>query len=253
MGEILGILKDAFFQSDIVGRMIVIVLGMASVAAWSIMLYKGWQVMSLYKSCQAFIKEFDSTGSALALGYRLDPERGPLQSVCQAGFDALMEALEPDGGAMGGRYGKFAAPRRAMTYTELPRQLTEAEIEKVRASMTRRLNIQRMQMMDQMVILSTIVSLSPFCGLFGTVWGVMMTFVQLAAQQGKKADLGQLAPGVSGALLTTVVGLLVAIPSVFGNNIIMSVIDKTCADMDTFVDDFLASLRLERVKGQQEG
>ena len=129
----------------------------------------------------------------------------------------------------------------------------EAEIEKVRASMTRRLNIQRMQMMDQMVILSTIVSLSPFCGLFGTVWGVMMTFVQLAAQQGKKADLGQLAPGVSGALLTTVVGLLVAIPSVFGNNIIMSVIDKTCADMDTFVDDFLASLRLERVKEQQEG
>ena len=62
-----------------------------------------------------------------------------------------------------------------------------------------------------------------------------------------------MAPGVSGALLTTVVGLLVAIPSVFGNNCIMSVIDKTCADMDTFVDDFLASLRLERVKGQQEG
>ena len=144
-------------------------------------------------------------------------------------------------------------PRRAMTYTELPRQLTEAETAKVRASMTRRLNIQRMQMMDQMVILSTIVSLSPFCGLFGTVWGVMMTFVQLAAQQGKKADLGQLAPGVSGALLTTVVGLMVAIPSVFGNNFIMNIIDKTCADMDTFVDDFLASLRLERVKGQQEG
>jgi biopolymer transport protein TolQ len=251
MGEIFGILKDAFFQSDIVGRLIVIGLGMASVAAWSIMLYKGWQVMSLYKSCQEFIKEFDSTGSALALGFRLDPDKGPLQSVCQAGFDALMEALEPDGGM--GRYGKFAAPRRALTFTELPRQLTDAEIEKVRASMTRRLNIQRMQMLDQMVILSTIVSLSPFCGLFGTVWGVMMTFVQLAAQQGKKADLGQLAPGVSGALLTTVVGLLVAIPSVFGNNCIMSVIDKTCADMDTFVDDFLASLRLERVKGQQEG
>ena len=53
MGEILGILKDAFFQSDIVGRLIVILLGMASVAAWSIMLYKGWQVVALSKSCQA--------------------------------------------------------------------------------------------------------------------------------------------------------------------------------------------------------
>ena len=70
MGEILGIVKDAFFQSDIVGRLIVIGLGMASVAAWSIMLYKGWQVMALYKSCQEFIKEFDSTGSALALGFQ---------------------------------------------------------------------------------------------------------------------------------------------------------------------------------------
>ena len=46
--------------------------------------------MSLYKSCQEFIKEFDSAGRALALGYRLDPDKGPLQSICQAGFDALM-------------------------------------------------------------------------------------------------------------------------------------------------------------------
>ena len=253
MGEIFGILKNAFFQSDIIGRLIVIGLGMASIAAWSIMLYKGWQVMTLSKSCQSFIKEFEDTGSALALGFGLDPDKGPLQSVCQAGFDALMEELEPLESNTRAHYGKYVRPRRTITFAELPRQLTEAEIDKVRASMTRRLNVQRMQMMDQMVILSTIVSLSPFCGLFGTVWGVMMTFVQLAEQEGKKADLGQLAPGVSGALLTTVVGLMVAIPSVFGNNFIMNIIDKTCADMDTFVDDFVASLRLEPVKGQQEG
>ena len=242
MGEILGILKDAFFQSDIIGRLIVIALGVASVIAWSIMLYKGLQVFSLRAACQKFNREFVGTNSVLALGIRLNPEEGPLQAICDAGFKSLKETLSAGGG-----------DDRSLMFGELPRQLTDAEIEKVRTSMTCCLNVQRMQMMDQMVILSTIVSLSPFCGLFGTVWGVMMTFVQLAAQQGKKADLGQLAPGVSGALLTTVVGLLVAIPSVFGNNCIMSVIDKTCADMDTFVDDFLASLRLERVKGQQEG
>ena len=242
MGEILGILKDAFFQSDIIGRLIVIGLGVASVIAWSIMLYKGLQVFSLRTACQKFNREFVSSNSVLALGIRLNAEEGPLQAICDAGFKSLKETLSTGGG-----------DDRSLMFGELPRQLTDAEIEKVRTSMICCLNVQRMQMMDQMVILSTIVSLSPFCGLFGTVWGVMMTFVQLAAQQGKKADLGQLAPGVSGALLTTVVGLLVAIPSVFGNNIIMSVIDKTCADMDTFVDDFLASLRLERVKEQQEG
>ena len=61
-----------------------------------------------------------------------------------------------------------------------------------------------------------------------------------------------MAPGVSGALLTTVVGLMVAIPSVFGNNMIMSMIDKVCMDMDTFVDDFMTRLRLEKVKAQEE-
>ncbi|MBR4416063.1 MAG: MotA/TolQ/ExbB proton channel family protein [Victivallales bacterium] len=242
MGEILGILKDAFFQSDIIGRLIVIALGVASVIAWSIMLYKGLQVFSLRSACQKFNREFVGTNSVLALGIRLNPEEGPLQAICDAGFKSLKETLSAGGG-----------DDRSLMFGELPRQLTDAEIEKVRTSMTCCLNVQRMQMMDQMVILSTIVSLSPFCGLFGTVWGVMMTFVQLAAQQGKKADLGQLAPGVSGALLTTVVGLMVAIPSVFGNNIILNMIDKICADMDMFVEMFIAKLRLERVKGQQEG
>ena len=242
MGEILGILKDAFFQSDIIGRLIVIALGVASVIAWSIMLYKGLQVFSLRTACQKFNKEFAGTPSVLALGIRLNPEEGPLQAICDAGFKSLKETLSVGGG-----------DDRSLMFGELPRPLTDAEIEKVRTSMTCCLNVQRMQMMDQMVILSTIVSLSPFCGLFGTVWGVMMTFVQLAAQQGKKADLGQLAPGVSGALLTTVVGLLVAIPSVFGNNLILNIIDKICADMDMFVEMFIAKLRLERVKAQQEG
>ena len=240
MSEIFGILKNAFFQSDVIGRGIVIILGMASVASWSIMLYKAGQVMALRKSVQDFIKDFDRQRSALALGYRLDPNAGPLQAVCEAGFDALREVLDMASGA-------------SLHFDRLPRALTSAELEKIRTSMMRNLNIQRMMMLDTMVVLSTIVSLSPFCGLFGTVWGVMMTFVQLAAQQGKKADLGQLAPGVSGALLTTVVGLLVAIPSVFGNNMIMSMIDKTCMDMDTFVDLFVASLRLEKVENQQEG
>ena len=242
MGEILGILKDAFFQSDIIGRLIVIALGVASVIAWSIMLYKGLQVFSLRSACQKFNREFVGSNSVLALGIRLNAEEGPLQAICDAGFKSLKETLSAGGG-----------DDRSLMFGELPRQLTDAEIEKVRTSMTCCLNVQRMQMMDQMVILSTIVSLSPFCGLFGTVWGVMMTFVQLAAQQGKKADLGQLAPGVSGALLTTVVGLMVAIPSVFGNNIILNMIDKICADMDMFVEMFIAKLRLERVKGQQEG
>ena len=94
-----------------------------------------------------------------------------------------------------------------------------------------------------MGLLGTIVSISPFLGLLGTVWGVMLAFIGMA-QKGRP-DIGVIAPGVSGALLTTVVGLVVAIPSVIGNNFILSDVEKTTVEMGNFVENFIALVKLE--------
>ena len=94
-------------------------------------------------------------------------------------------------------------------------------------------------------MMTNIVSVSPLLGLFGTVWGVMMTFIGIAKVG--KPDITAIAPGISGALLTTVAGLFVAIPSLVGNNFIIWYIDKINRDMEIFIEDFITSLRLEEI------
>jgi len=126
----------------------------------------------------------------------------------------------------------------------LPRLLTESEIAKVRAVIERVLTRQNQLIEERLGLLGTTVTLAPFLGLLGTVWGVMMAFVAMA-QEGRP-DLSVLAPGVSGALLTTVVGLVVAIPSVVGLNGILGWVKEINADMDNFVDDFVAKMHLEK-------
>ena len=82
-------------------------------------------------------------------------------------------------------------------------------------------------------------------GLFGAVWGVMMAFSGIAIAG--KSDFTALAPGVAGALLTTVAGLVVAIPSLVGYNILNSTIREMTTDMDNFAEGFMAQVKLEQV------
>ena len=84
-----------------------------------------------------------------------------------------------------------------------------------------------------MGVLATAVSGAPFLGLLGTVWGVMDTFSGVAAAEGA-ASLKTMAPGVSAALLTTVVALLVAIPAMFGYNYLVNRIRALVGQIDSF-------------------
>jgi len=83
-----------------------------------------------------------------------------------------------------------------------------------------------------MNVLTMAVSGAPFIGLLGTVWGVMDAFGGIAAAG--NANLAAMAPGVSGALITTVTGLLVAIPAMFGYNFLVTTIRAMTVDMDNF-------------------
>ena len=99
-------------------------------------------------------------------------------------------------------------------------------------------------------LLATLVSLSPFCGLFGTVWGVMMAFCQMAIAG--DPDIKKLAPGVGGALLTTVAGLVVAIPSLVGYNILTGMIRNLAVQMDNFTEAFMVRIKLEQLEFDKE-
>jgi len=233
----MGVLRDSFLSSDGMGQGIVILLLMLSAFTWSFMILKGWMMGSIRRGCTRFMKRFDKTSRApLTLAqYLSDDDDQVMDSICQAGMNALKTIFErEDAGAV----------NRILRTNELPRPLTEAEKDKIRSSMVRVLNERTSGMEWGMTLLSCIVTVAPFCGLFGTVWGVMLVFFQMAAQGGHP-QISDMASGVSSALLTTVAGLIVAIPAVFGSNLITANIDKTNAEMQVVIEEFISSLSLE--------
>lgn len=92
-----------------------------------------------------------------------------------------------------------------------------------------------------MVILSMAIAGAPFLGLLGTVWGVMNTFAAMA--EAGEANITAIAPGIASALAATVTGLLVAIPSLFAYNYLITQIKIITADVSLFIDEF--SMKVE--------
>jgi biopolymer transport protein TolQ len=94
---------------------------------------------------------------------------------------------------------------------------------------------------EKMVLLSSLVSGGPFLGLLGTVWGVMVAFSALT----DKATISMLAPGVSGALVTTILGLVVAIPATFGYNYLLTQVKLMTTELENFASSTADRMELE--------
>ncbi|MGM0444089.1 MAG: MotA/TolQ/ExbB proton channel family protein [Fibrobacterota bacterium] len=92
-------------------------------------------------------------------------------------------------------------------------------------------------------LLAVISSVAPFLGLFGTVWGIMLSFYEIGNQA--SASLTVVAPGISSALITTIVGLAVAIPAVVFYNIFNHKVERIEDELDEFSDHLLLSLKRE--------
>ncbi len=118
--------------------------------------------------------------------------------------------------------------------------MSSQTIEAIRASMDAVMVRENQKLNSQMVLLTIAISGGPFLGLLGTVLGVMITFAAIAVQG--EVNVNAIAPGVAAALATTVAGLIVAIPALFGYNYLGSRIKETSADMFVFVDEFVAKL-----------
>ncbi len=122
-------------------------------------------------------------------------------------------------------------------------QLRSARVEHVENALQRTLANKILTYESSMIFLATIVSGAPFFGLLGTVWGVMDAFGAIA--MGSSASIQGLAPGVSGALLTTVAGLCVAIPSVFGYNFLLSRTKVLVTELENFASALADMIELD--------
>ena len=226
----------AFEQSDLFGKFIVLLLFAFSIFAWFLIFDKWVGLRKALNSTKKLQEKFSRTRSFLSMSSRKASEDCPLSKIYRSGSDHVSEV--------------FSCSKEELTSyavkQELPRQLTAIESETIRSSMERVVNSEIHNLEDRMGLLSTLVSVSPFFGLLGTVWGVMGAFIGMA-QKGS-ANIGAIAPGISGALLTTVIGLVVAIPSLIGYNLLNNSIKSLTVTMDNFVEEFMANLTIHRVK-----
>jgi biopolymer transport protein TolQ len=106
----------------------------------------------------------------------------------------------------------------------------------------RRASINEVTILETMVpFLATTGSTAPFVGLFGTVWGIMNSFIEIGGQ--KSASLDVVAPGIAEALIATAIGLVAAIPAVMAYNYFSRRIRVISSEMETFSSDFLNIIR----------
>jgi biopolymer transport protein TolQ len=122
--------------------------------------------------------------------------------------------------------------------------LSSSDVALVQAYLVSAASAETKGMEKNLFVLSTIVSLAPFLGLLGTVWGILLTFAELQTTGGANGNATVLG-GLAMALGTTVLGLLVAIPALIAYNYLKASIAHTIADMDDFSQLLLASVELQ--------
>src|SRR5271154_2724730 len=197
-----------------------------SILAWSVMVSKAIQMRRARKLNYYFEQEFRSQKSVLELFDRkLQVEGCPLYEVYRAGCVQLDARLRGPGGE-----------RRKQ-------QVSLKNMEHVKRAMENVVAQESLKLESGLILLAIAVSGAPFIGLLGTVWGVMSTFAGVA-QQGS-ATMAAMAPGVAAALITTVAGLLVAIPSMFGYNWLVHNLRVFSVGLDNFAQELVSKMEAE--------
>ena len=156
---------------------------------------------------------------------RVQADGCPMFAVYQAGSVELDRRLKnPDGSAR-----KSFVSLKSMEHVKRSLENTVAQ--------------ESLKLESGLILLAIAVSGAPFLGLLGTVWRVMSTFGHIA-QQGS-ATMTAMAPGVAAALITTVAGLLVAIPSMFGYNYLVHNLRVLTVELDNFAQDLVSKMETE--------
>ena len=204
---------------------VIFFLVILSIVAWFVIISKILQMRQAKKLNHFFTAEFRSQKAVLdVFDRRVRAEGCPLFMVYQAGSLELDARLKnPDGSRK--------------------RQVSIKGIEHVKRTMENAVAQESLKLESGLILLAIAVSGAPFLGLLGTVWGVMSTFGHIA-QQGS-ASLATMAPGVSAALITTVAGLLVAIPSMFGYNWLVHNLRVLTVELDNFAQEIISKIETE--------
>ena len=204
-----------FMNAGIIVKLVMLLLLGASVLSWAFIMQRGFYLKDVRVASQNFEKTFWSGGDLSALYAESAKNNRPV-----SGVEALFQA----------GFKEFARIHRQVGVT------AEATLENVKRAMRVAQTRQQELLEMRLPALATVGSISPYVGLFGTVWGIMMSFSALAHVQ--QATISMVAPGIAEALIATALGLFAAIPAVVAYNRYSSEINRLLNRFDAFQDEF---------------
>ncbi len=220
----------AFQESNMPGKLIVLLLFIGSIFAWTIMVTKISELSRARRMTRGFLFHFRKEVNPLALFARRQKfVDSPLYRLYDSGCKALGTELETVGHNPDDLF--------ATDYSADAHRLDAQQLDRLRSSMEQNLADQSLILERRMNVLATAATTAPFLGLLGTVWGVMDAFTGMAVLG--TATLSAVAPGIAAALMTTVMGLLVALPSAIGYNVLSGQIAELQVQSSNFAKEFM--------------
>ncbi len=219
----MGAFVNAYLQSDLFGKMIFWALFVLSTSSWTILIYKIWQLSHVRRLSRQFADLFaEKKEQPLHFQFHSLPIKlgvpHPFFEVYKTAKQASLQLL---------RNREHLAPADL--------QLIETQTHFSASSQSKQLE-------SQLFILSTIATLGPFFGLLGTVWGILVSLSQMP--KGTLSNAAMLS-GLSMALATTVIGLLIAIPALVGYNCLKNSNREYKRELDHFTYQLLAAIEMQ--------
>lgn len=267
--ELMYVVKESTTETKIV----LVILGLASIWAWSVIITKLLQFSRAKKLNDAFQEEFKKNRSTLHIFRNISKDvvsDCPFFNVYYDACDEIQARLKPVAVRTEGIARNSVPPSVVTTnyqFQQTSPQIPQAQeilpqssasanagakqvlslksMEHVRRVIESSVAEESVKLEDNLVLLALAVSGSPFVGLFGTVWGVMSTFSYVGMRG--SADLATMAPGVAGALIATVAGLFVAIPSMCFYNMLVHRLRILTVKLDNFAQELLSRMETEFV------
>lgn len=220
-----NVLIESFIKFDWFGKTIVIALFILSIFAWAIIAMKWRAFKDIAMKKNRFFKMLGHTqGNILSLyqeGNRLP--NSPFQNLYEIICEELNTTLDTNI-----REGK-------------PKKITNIQFNNIYELADLTVSNQIISLEKYLIVLATATSISPLLGLLGTVWGILVAFMGIASFG--SASLIVIAPGIAEALVTTVAGLLVAIPALIGYNWITNKVELLTRELENFSTKLLSHIQ----------
>jgi biopolymer transport protein TolQ len=225
---------DAYSQSDLLGKLIFLGLYFLSICSWSILVFKIWTTFQAKKNAREF-QQLVSNQKINILN--LENEKIIKKSINP--FYALYQVFKKQSLELLAKNRHFSQQKGDATSF-----LSLSDIDFIAAHLAIKKTLETKNLEKQLYLLSTIVTLAPFLGLLGTVWGILVTFSEMQTHTAGSTHQMVLG-GLSLALATTVLGLLDAIPALIGYNYLKNSVRDFSTDMESFSNEILATVELQ--------